>query len=84
MQPCLTYAHSSLIVFKRNCDETLETLLKREQTRFLEFAATDELRVKSNDTFGTSHIQTLNSLTLPSRCYAVEFNDESVTITATK
>ncbi|HLD23290.1 MAG TPA: hypothetical protein VJA83_05055 [Sulfuricurvum sp.] len=84
MQPCLTYPHSSLIVFKRNCDETLETLLKREQTRFLEFAATGELRIKSNDTFGTSHLQTLNSLTLPSRCYAVEFNDESVTITSTK
>jgi hypothetical protein len=84
MQPCLSQAHSPLIVFKRNHDETLERLLKREQTRFLEFAATDELRIKSNDTVEKSHLQTLNSLTLPSRCYAVEFNDESVTITATK
>ncbi|MDP3292915.1 MAG: hypothetical protein Q8M43_12880 [Sulfuricurvum sp.] len=59
-------------------------MLKREQTQFLEFAATSELRVKSNDTFSASQSQTLNSLTIPTRCYAVEFNDESVTITATK
>jgi len=84
MQPCMSHQNGPLIVFKRTLNETLDSVLKREQTPFLEFASTGEFRVKSNDTFGSSHIQTLNSLTLPSRCYAVEFNDESVTITATK
>ncbi|MDO9056726.1 MAG: hypothetical protein Q7U69_09285 [Sulfuricurvum sp.] len=84
MQPCTFHTNSPLIIFKRNLDETLESVLKREQTQFLEFAATGELRVKSNDTFSASQSQTLNSLTIPTRCYAVEFNDESVTITATK
>jgi len=84
MQPCFSHQNAPTIVFHRNSDENLESVLKREQTRFLEFAASDELRVKSNDTVERAHLQTLNSLTLPSRCYAVEFNDESVTITATK
>jgi hypothetical protein len=84
MQPCISHQNGPLIIFKRAFDETLESVLNREQTQFLEFASTGEFRVKSNDTFGSTHAHTLNSLTLPSRCYAVEFNDESVTITATK
>jgi len=84
MQPCSHFHPSSTITLERNTNENLQTLLQREQTSFLEFAATNELRIKSNDTFSMTHSQTLNSLTLPTRCYAVEFNDESVTITATK
>jgi hypothetical protein len=84
MSPCLSQNTASIIILKRLPHESLESVLKREQTAFLEFAAFDELRVKSNDSFTTAQIQTLNSLTLPTKCYAVEFNDESVTITATK
>ena len=84
MQPCITHHNSPVLILKRTSNERLETILKREENSFLEFAASDEVRVKSNDTFGSSHSQTLNSLILPTKCYAVEFNDESVTITATK
>lgn len=84
MQPCLPFNPSSTITLKRTNHESLHTLLTREQTLFLEFAASNELRVKSNDHFSVTNPQTLNTLTLPTRCYAVEFNDESVTITATK
>jgi len=84
MRPCLPENTASVIIFKCAPQESLESVLKREQTAFLEFAASDELRVKSNDFFASAQIQTLNSLTLPTKCYAVEFNDESVTITATK
>lgn len=84
MRPCHSENFSSVIILKRFPLESLESILKREQTAFLEFAASDELRVKSNDSVTSAQIQTLNSLTLPTKCYAVEFNDESVTITATK
>ena len=84
MQPCTLFHPSSAITLERKTNENLQTLLQREQNLFLEFAATNELRIKSNDTFTLTNTQTLNSLTLPTRCYAVEFNDESVTITATK
>ncbi|MFZ2889309.1 hypothetical protein [Sulfuricurvum sp.] len=84
MQPCLSFHPSSAITLSRINQESLQTLLQREQSLFLEFTASNELRIKSNDTFTVTHPQTLSSLTLPTRCYAVEFNDESVTITATK
>jgi len=84
MKPCNKFTDSPLLLLKRLPNEKLETLLEREQSAFIEFAASQELRVKSNDTLNKAQIQTLNSLTLPTRCYAVEFNDDSVTITPTK
>lgn len=84
MQPCHPAKPSESITLKRFNNEKLQTLLNREQTAFLEFASFNELRVKSNDNFSVTNPQTLNSLTLPTSCYAVEFNDESVTITALK
>jgi hypothetical protein len=83
MRPCNAHPNGPKIIFNRTLDEPLEKVLKREQTPFLEFAASNELHIKSNETFGSSYTQTLNSLTLLVRCYAVEFNDELVTITAT-
>jgi hypothetical protein len=84
MKPCIRFANSPVLLLKRLPNEKLETLLEREESMFVEFAASQELRVKSNDTLNKSQLQTLNSLTLPTRCYAVEFNDDSVTITPTK
>lgn len=84
MQPCYPFIPSDSITLERLNNEKLQTLLNREQTAFLEFASSNELRIKSNDTFHLSNPQTLNSITLPTRCYVVEFNDESVTITSTK
>jgi hypothetical protein len=84
MQPCGSLDNSAILVLKYTPDEKLETVLKREENTFLEFAAYQELHVKSDDHFSVSKSQSLNSLTLPTKCYAVEFNNESVTITATK
>lgn len=84
MQPCGSLDNSAILVLKHTPDETLETVLKREETTFLEFASYQELHLKSNDRFSASTVHSLNSLTLPTKCYAVEFNNESVTITATK
>lgn len=84
MQPCGSLEHSAILVLNHAPDETLESVLKREETAFLEFASYQEFHVKSNDRLSASNTQSLNSLTLPTKCYAVEFNNESVTITATK
>ena len=84
MQPCHPLNPSESITLQRLSNESLQTLLKRNPTPFLEFAASNEFHIKSNDSFKLQNTQTLNALTLPTRCYAVEFNDESVTITSTK
>ncbi len=85
MKPCGSFFNDSpKLILKRSPDERLESILEREENSFLEFAASGELHIKSNDTFGAFQAKTLNSLTLPTKCYAVEFNNESVTIAATK
>ena len=84
MKPCNRETELPILILHRKAEEKLETTLQREQSAFVEFAAAQELRIKSSDTLNQSQLQTLNALTLPTRCYAVEFNNESVTIAATK
>lgn len=83
MRPCSTTTLSSLTLL-RTPDESLDSLLQREQTAFLEFAALHDVHIKNNETIYPLSSQSINTLTLPSRCYAVEFNDELVTITLTQ
>ncbi|MDD4883137.1 hypothetical protein [Sulfuricurvum sp.] len=80
MQPCPTRA-ASVLELKYNGYEPLETLLNRERDRFVEFAAVQELRIKNNDTVTLNAIKSQETFTLPTRCYAVEFNRDFVTIT---
>lgn len=84
MRPCIKAAGFATLTLIRKNDESLESLLQREQTAFLEFAALHDVHIKNNETVSLSSIQNINTLTLPSRCYAVEFNDELVTITLTQ
>ena len=84
MTPCGPLDSSSVLVLAHTPNEKLENILKREETAFLEFAAYQELHVKGDDLVSSSRVQSLNSLTLPTKCYAVEFNNESVTITLTQ
>lgn len=84
MQPCSKQTELPVLVLKRHPNEPFESVLGREENQFLEFAAAQELRIKSNESFAAQYMDIQNSLILPTRCYAVEFNNESVTITATK
>ncbi len=83
MQPCKEYGNFTLNL-PRLSDQTLETVLNLERSTFIEYAAEHELRLKSNETLSFANIQSLQTLTLPTRCYAVEFNDHSVTISLSK
>jgi len=80
MLPCPHYPKISLIL-EREENESIESLLKRERTLFLEYASTQPIQLKSNETFSTNDMKSLQTLTLPTQCYAVEFNDRLVTIT---
>lgn len=83
MRPCSDEPVTTLSL-QRQENETLDALLERERTLFLEFAASQEFKIKSNETLTPLNIKTLQTLTLPTKCYAVEFNDRSVTITLLK
>lgn len=80
MMPCPIQKGIPLILMREN-NESLNNLLTREETTFLEYATKQPLRFKGNDTMNNTTITSLETLTLPTQCYAVEFNDRSVTIT---
>jgi hypothetical protein len=85
MQPCISSMSSSpQLLLKRHSDESIEAVLRREKMSFIEYASLAEIRVKSNEVSYSNTIHSVNSFTLPTRCYAVEFNNESVTITSTQ
>ncbi|MDD5716667.1 MAG: hypothetical protein PHW64_02605 [Sulfuricurvum sp.] len=83
MQPCSSQPLSS-ITFDRLQNESLKKVLLREETRFLQFSASQEISIKSNETITPSTMNSQQTLTLPTKCYEVEFNDRSVTITLMK
>jgi hypothetical protein len=83
MMPCAQHQSDSLTL-TREYNEPLSAVLNHNKTLFLEYASAQEMRLKSNDTLLGTDIKTLQTLTLPTRCYAVEFNNRSVTITLLK
>ncbi|MBD3806907.1 hypothetical protein [Sulfuricurvum sp.] len=83
MRPCSATTLSSLTLI-RTPNESLDSLLQREQTAFLEFAALHNVHIKNNETLHPLSSQSINTLTIPSHCYVVEFNNELVTITLTQ
>lgn len=83
MMPCPIHKAIPLILTRDN-NESINTLLAREETAFLEYATAQALQLKSNETLVDTNIKSLQTLTLPTKCYAVEFNDRSVTITLLK
>ena len=79
MMPC-PQKHRSPLTLKRDNNESIETLLIRDRTAFIEYASSQVMQLKSDQTIVGTNIKSLQILTLPTRCYAVEFNDDFVTI----
>ncbi len=84
MRPCSISDASALTLTKNRHDEPLRSLLQRNLSAWIEFTASHPLRIKNNEAWHDSHPRLHTSLVIPTRCYAVEFNNESVTITPTK
>lgn len=83
MQPCSRASGFELTLERLN-DEPLASVLQRERSTFLEFAMPEAMRIKSDVKILGSAPHTLDTLTLPTQCYAVEINDRFVTITLLK
>ncbi|MDP1784651.1 MAG: hypothetical protein Q8K81_04395 [Sulfuricurvum sp.] len=83
MTPCYGKKESSLFL-PRQPNESLQALLYRHEDEFIEFATQQSMQLKSRQKI-TNHTQaSTESLTLPARCYVVDFNDDSVTISLLK
>lgn len=83
MQPC-PQNHGPVLSLERRDNESLEAVLNHDRTLFLEYAASQDFRLKSDETLTSAQLKSIQTLTLPTQCYAVEFNGDLVTITLLK
>jgi len=83
MRPCDGSLSRELVLLRRT-QEPLKEVLERGKSTFVEYALSETGRIKSDTRSSQAQIRTQETLTLPTRCYAVEFNDESVTIALIK
>jgi hypothetical protein len=80
MTPCNGTKKNSLVLL-RNPHESLETTLHQNEEEFFSFVTTQTLHLQSHQNIETQKHSSTETLTLPTHCYAVEFNDDTATIT---
>jgi hypothetical protein len=83
MTPCFGEKKETLSL-TRNPSQTLQSLLNMHEDEFLEFATQQPINLRSRQDI-SNHAQTYTeTMTLPTRCYVVDFNDDLVTISLLK
>lgn len=80
MSPCMGEKLSSITV-KYDLNDSLKTTLLQHEEEFLTLATQQSLHLKSHQNINAQVHTSRETLTLPTRCYAVEFNAETATIT---
>ncbi|MDD4855957.1 MAG: hypothetical protein PHQ22_00645 [Sulfuricurvum sp.] len=80
MTPCIGVKKNTLIL-PRESNEVLETTLRHNEEEFFTFVTHQTLHLQSHQAIGGQVHSSTETLTLPTHCYAVEFNDDTATIT---
>jgi len=83
MTPCLGKKQESLSL-SRQSTQTLQALLNSHEDEFIEFATQQTLWLQSRQNVSNHGHNSRDSITLPTRCYVVDFNDDLVTISLLK
>ena len=84
MTPCSGVKTNNFEFFSRQPSEPLETTLHHHEEEFFTFASQQAVNIQSHQRVDTKMQNSTDTLTLPTHCYAVEFNDENVKITLLK
>lgn len=83
MTPCLGIKQESLFL-PRQPFQTLQALLNSHEDEFIEFATQQTVKLQSHQKVSNNEHTSSDSITLPTQCYIVDFNDDSVTISLLK
>ena len=80
MSPCIG-KKLSYITVTREHNDSIKTILLQNEEEFLHLATQQALHLQSHQNISTQEHTSSETLTLPTQCYAVEFNDDTATIT---
>jgi hypothetical protein len=84
MTPCSFFKTNNFLLLSRQPSEQLETTLRHHEEEFFTFASQQVVNIQSDQIVDTKMQNSTDTLTLPTHCYAVEFNDENAKITLLK
>jgi hypothetical protein len=79
MTPCTGNHHKSLTL-PRNPNDSLKSTLTTHEEEFFDFVTQQTLHLKSNQNIQIQKHTSIDTLTVPTQCYAVDFNEDFVTI----
>lgn len=80
MTPCNGVKKNTLIL-PRKSNDLLVTTLKNNEEDFFTFVTQQTFHLQSHQVIEEQSHNSTETLTLPTHCYAVEFNDDTATIT---
>lgn len=83
MTPC-TGNHQKSLTLPRDSNDSLKSTLTAHEEEFLDFLTQQPLHLKSNQHVLQDKHNSTETLTSPTQCYAVDFNDDFVTLTHLK
>lgn len=83
MTHCLGEKKESLYL-PRQSTQTLQLLLNTHEDEFLKFASQQSINLESRQNISNHGQNSTDSMTLQTRCYVVDFNDDSVIISLLK
>jgi hypothetical protein len=83
MTPCIGTRQKSLTL-ARNSNDTLKFTLDKNEEVFFDFVTQQTLHLKSNQNIHIQNHVSIDTLTVPTQCYAVDFNEDFVTLTLLK
>jgi hypothetical protein len=83
MRPCIGQKQENLFL-PRQSNQTLESVLHSHEDEFLDFASQQPINLESRQNISNHAHNATDSITLPTRCYVIDFNDDSVTISLLK
>jgi hypothetical protein len=83
MTPCQGEKGSALFLSHKP-NASLQAILETNENEFIEFATQESVKLQSRQNISIHGHASTDSMTLPTRCYVVDFNDDSVTISLLK
>ena len=83
MQPCKGIPNETLLLDNPN-DATLKEIIQHNRERFITYLHHLGLQVQYRETTTNMQNSSTTVMTLPTTCFKVDFNDNSVTITPLK
>lgn len=81
MRDCKEKIDSNFLILPRKEDDSIEMLLQKNKNLFIEHFGINAAYIKSNDSIQNNYHNYKTTLTIPTKCYEIELNDNFATIT---